>query len=420
MAARKTSARKRPARTARAKTRSGPSAVDEQMMRLALQSAKRGDGRVAPNPSVGAVVYRGNKVLGRGRTQRPGKGHAEITALAAAERKFGARALRGASIAVTLEPCCFTGKTGPCTDALLEAGIARVVAGVRDPHPKVAGAGFARLRRAGVEVVPGVLEAECAWQHRGFVSVCERGRPHLTLKLAATLDGRIATAAGESRWITGPEARAAVHSLRGRHDAVLVGSGTAIADDPELTVRRDGRVLHRPIRVVVDGGLNVPADAKLFQPAGDSRTWLLCREGARGRRAARERAAKVLEVPAGEKRRLDLAAAMKQLANEGLTTVFVEGGGQLAAALLRADLIDEVHWMLAPRLMGGDGLPVLGPLQLDRLDEMVELETLALTRRGKDWHWHAKVDRTGPAPSKLRASSGRSRKKSEPMKSGAR
>jgi diaminohydroxyphosphoribosylaminopyrimidine deaminase/5-amino-6-(5-phosphoribosylamino)uracil reductase len=366
-------------------------ALDDTMMREALRLARRGDGRTFPNPSVGAVVYRGDRILGRGTTRPPGGDHAEIVAMKRALSRHGPRALRGASLAVTLEPCNFTGRTGPCTEAILEAGIRRVVTGVGDPHPKVSGKGIRRLRRQGVEVKTRVLESECRQQHRGFLSVCEQGRPFVTLKLATTLDGRIALSNGESRWITSPPARAFVHRLRDAHDAVLVGSETAIADDPELTVRRDGKIMHRPVRLVVDGRLRVPADSKLFDPAGDSRTWILCRQRARGLARMRSLADRVLEVPVGDRGHLDLRAGFRRLAHEGLTTVLVEGGGGLAAALLRARLVDEVHWLLAPRLIGSDGRPGLGPLELTRLADSVDLEVLRTRRIGPDLHIHGRV-----------------------------
>lgn len=392
------------------------------MMRRALRAAARGDGLTHPNPSVGAVVFRGDEVLGTGTTRPPGGPHAEIVAMDRARRRHGAAALRGASLAVTLEPCSFTGRTGPCTDAILAAGIGRVVAGCRDPHARVSGRGFARLTQAGVEVKAGVLEAECRDQHRGFISVCERGRPFVTLKLAATLDGRIALASGESRWITSEQSRAAVHRLRLASDAVMVGSATAIADDPELAARRGGRVLRWPIRILVDGSLRVPAKARLFTdlprdssvgPAreGARETWIVCREGARGIAAARQRATRVIDVPgirsasrssshpasraASPAGHVDLVSAFRQLADAGLTTVLVEGGGRLAAALLQADLIDEVHWFVAPRLIGGDGRPALGTLGLERLGDALSLETLRVSRCGPDLHLSGRVGRRG-------------------------
>jgi diaminohydroxyphosphoribosylaminopyrimidine deaminase/5-amino-6-(5-phosphoribosylamino)uracil reductase len=397
---------------------------DERMMRRALRAAARGNGSTHPNPSVGAVVFRGERILGVGTTRPPGGAHAEIVAMDQARRRHGAAALRGASLAVTLEPCNFVGRTGACTEAILAAGIGRVVAGCRDPHARVSGRGFARLRRAGLDVTVGVLEAECRQQHRGFLSVCERGRPFVTLKLAATLDGRIAVASGESRWITGEASRAAVHRLRLEHDAVMVGSATALADDPELSARRGDRVLRWPVRVVVDGSLRVPASARLFtagsseeEPAvpGPGRagaSWIVCREGARGLAAARARAGRVLEVPALEAGQVDLVRTLRALADAGLTSILVEGGGRLAAALLRADLVDEVHWFLAPRLIGDDGRPALGAMGLERLRDALSLDAVAVRRCGPDLHLSGRVSREGKAslpslPSRKRRAKGR-------------
>jgi diaminohydroxyphosphoribosylaminopyrimidine deaminase/5-amino-6-(5-phosphoribosylamino)uracil reductase len=247
------------------------------------------------------------------------------------------------------------------------------------------------LRRAGVEVQLGVLEEACREQHRGFAMVCGLGRPFVMLKLASSLDGRIATASGESRWITGPEARAKGHLLRSRVDAIIVGSGTALADDPELTARRGGRILHRPIRVLVDSGLRVPPSAKLYREGAD-RTWVLCgsRAGARRRKALEDLGARLFEVPmrAGK---LDLKRAAAKLAREGLTEVLVEGGGSLAAALLRARLVDELHWFVAPRLLGGDGRPSVGELGLRSLVESPLLDA-RVGRAGRDLYIRGPVD----------------------------
>jgi diaminohydroxyphosphoribosylaminopyrimidine deaminase/5-amino-6-(5-phosphoribosylamino)uracil reductase len=364
----------------------------EKAMRQALLQARRASGRTFPNPAVGAVVFRADRILGRGSTRPPGGPHAEIVALQAARRRFGERALRGASMAVTLEPCCHTGRTGPCTEALAEAGLARVYVGCRDPHPLVRGRGLRRLRAHGIRVETGVLESECREQHRGFLSLCQRGRPFVTLKLASSLDGRIATARGESRWITGPEARRAVHRLRSRVDGVMVGSGTALADDPELTARLGRRVMHRPVRILVDSRLRVSPQARLYQAHSGARSWVLCGRGARGRRAVEATGALLVPVRTRGSH-LDLEAALRALGERGLTSLLVEGGGKLAAALLRAELVDEIHWFLAPTLLGGDALAALGALELRRLTDATQLVDLRVARLGSDLHLRARVGR---------------------------
>lgn len=366
---------------------------DEHMLRLALRAAGRGDGRTYPNPSVGAVIFRGDRILGRGTTRPVGGAHAEVVAIEAVRRKHGAAALRGASIAVTLEPCSFEGRTGPCTEAILESGIARVLTGCRDPHPKVSGRGIRRLRRRGIEVTTGILEETCRRQHRGFISVCEIGRPYVTLKLATTLDGRIALASGESRWITSPPAREFVHRLRDASDAVMVGSETAITDDPVLNVRRGERIVRTPIRILLDGRLRVSRTSRLFDLTEDAQTWVICRKGARGLQKARAASTRLFEVPRAKNGFVDLPRAFRRLAKEGLTTVLVEGGGRLAAALLRADLVDEVHWILAPRMIGGDGRAGLGALGLEHLSDAVAIDPIRVKRLGVDLHIHGLIRR---------------------------
>jgi diaminohydroxyphosphoribosylaminopyrimidine deaminase/5-amino-6-(5-phosphoribosylamino)uracil reductase len=367
----------------------------EEAMRRALVRARQAEGRVHPNPAVGAVVVRGARVLGAGSTQAAGGPHAEVKALGAAIRRHGAAAVRGATLAVTLEPCNHTGQTPPCTQAILEAGVRRVWIGARDPHPLVRGRGIRRLRRAGVDVVDRVLEAECREHHRGFFSVHEHGRPWLALKLAATLDGRLATASGESRWITGPRARERVHALRERVDAVLVGSLTAVRDDPELTARRGKSVRHRPVRVVVDSRLSLPRGARMLQGPDPERTWLLASRTApvRRRRALEAAGARVFPI----RRRgahLDLRAALEKLATEGITTVLVEGGGVLGAALLRAGLVDELHWFAAPTWLGADAKPALGDLGIARLAERLQLEAPVVSRVGGDLYIRGRVLRS--------------------------
>jgi diaminohydroxyphosphoribosylaminopyrimidine deaminase/5-amino-6-(5-phosphoribosylamino)uracil reductase len=374
----------------------------EAAMRLALACARRARGRSFPNPPVGAVVFRGDRVLGRGATRNVGGPHAEVVAVRRALRMHGARALRGASIAVTLEPCDHQGRTSPCTALLIETGLRRVLVGHVDPHPTVSGRGLARLRRAGLQVTVGVLERDCREQHRGFLSVCSRGRPFVALKLAGSLDGRIALADGQSRWITGPAARALVHRLRAQADAVMVGSGTALADDPELSVRRGERVLRRPLRVLVDSALRVPPGARLYQArnpgaeraagerssarqGGDGGTWVLCSAGAAAVRRRRVAAAgaRLIDVPR-TRGHLDLRRGLRLLAKAGVTDLLVEGGGGLAAALLREGLVDEVHWFVSLRLLGGDGKAAIGALGLTSLSRARRLAGWRIRRVGED------------------------------------
>lgn len=358
-------------------------------MRHALARARARQGRTHPNPAVGAVVFRGDRVLGSGGTRPPGGAHAEIVALERARKRHGAAALRGASLAVTLEPCHHQGRTGPCTAAIHAAGIVRVFIGSDDPHPAVSGRGVRWLRRAGIQVKRGVLEDACRWHHRGFLSVCERGRPWLALKLAATLDGRIATGSGESRWITGEAARAHVHQLRDKVDAVMVGSGTALRDDPVLTVRRDGRRARCPVRVLVDSELKVPLTRSLFSDEDANLTWVLAgRKASAKRRAAREAAgARVLPI-AGRRGALDLRLALEDLAREGLGSVLVEGGGGLAAALLRKGLVDELHWFASPSLLGGDAREAIGSLGISKLASRPSLAVRSIRRLGEDVYVH--------------------------------
>jgi diaminohydroxyphosphoribosylaminopyrimidine deaminase/5-amino-6-(5-phosphoribosylamino)uracil reductase len=372
----------------------------EAAMRIALALGRRGLGRTFPNPSVGAVVFRGDRILGRGYTRPVGGPHAEAVAIRDAVRRFGARTVRGASMAVTLEPCCHVGRTGPCTEAIVQAGLRRVFVGHTDPHREVSGHGVRRLRRGGAKVSVGVLEEECRLLHRGFLSVCERGRPFTSLKLASTLDGRIATATGESRWITGPASRAAVHRLRSRTDAILIGSETALADDPELTARRNDRIVHRPVRVLVDSRLRVPMSAHLFRSEA-SRTWVLCtsKAPARKRRTLEDAGARLLDVRL-RGRYLDLKRALSVLASSGLTEVLIEGGGQLAAALLREDLVDEVHWFAAPKLIGDDGRSALGSLAVGSLSDALALENVHVRRVGDDFHLRGDVRRRSPVRSR--------------------
>ncbi len=339
----------------------GLRAADERVMAAALALGRRNAGSTWPNPSVGCVIVREGRVVGRGVTRPGGRPHAETEALAQA----GAAA-RGATAYVTLEPCAHRGVTPPCADALIVAGLSRVVIALRDPDPRTDGGGAARLRAAGLAVVEGVLEARAREDHAGFLARVTRGRPWLTLKLATSFDGRIATASGESRWITGPEARRLVHAERARHDAVMVGGGTARADDPRLDARGLGAA-RRPVRVVLSRGLDLDPGGALGRTAREAPVWLVHGGAAPARVTAWEaRGARTIAV-GSEPQGLDPAAALAALGEAGLTRVLCEGGGRLAASLLAAGLVDELMGFTAGVALGAEGRPSLGPMGVGAL-----------------------------------------------------
>jgi diaminohydroxyphosphoribosylaminopyrimidine deaminase/5-amino-6-(5-phosphoribosylamino)uracil reductase len=355
---------------------------DLHHMRAALALARRGLGNAWPNPAVGCVLVRHGVVVGRGWTQPGGRPHAETEAL----RRAGSKA-RGATAYVTLEPCSHHGRTPPCCNALAEAGIARVVMAMRDPDPRVDGRGLAMLRGAGIAVEEGLLEAEARAVNAGFFRRIEAGLPVVTLKLASTLDGRIATASGESRWITGSEARREVHALRARHDAVLVGSGTVLADDPDLTCRIPGMERVPMLRVVADARLRTPPTAGLVATAIVAPTCIVTAPGHPPAALAPFIAAGVTvqTAPASEEGGgLDLRALLAALAQRGVTRVLAEGGAGLAAGLLRAGLVDRLAWFHAPGVMGADGWPAAEGLRLAALAAMPRFRRLAVRPLGAD------------------------------------
>ncbi|WP_281252387.1 bifunctional diaminohydroxyphosphoribosylaminopyrimidine deaminase/5-amino-6-(5-phosphoribosylamino)uracil reductase RibD [Planktotalea arctica] len=352
---------------------------DHAFMRTALSLARRGLGRVWPNPAVGCVIVKAGRVIGRGWTQPGGRPHAETMALAQA----GARA-RGAVAYVTLEPCAHHGQTPPCAEALIGAGITRVVAALEDSDPRVSGRGFAQLRAAGIAVQTGLCASEAAEDNAGFFLRTELGRPQLTLKLALTLDGRIATRTGDSQWITGFEARRAVHGFRANHDAVLIGAGTARADDPALTARGLG-VSHQPVRIVAAQGLSLPLDGKLARSARDIPLWLCHGQSASEERRAACAAvgATLISCESGEAG-IGPRAMLTALGSKGLTRVFCEGGGHLAASLLRADLVDRLIVHSAGVAIGADGLGAIAPMGRDVLGDAPRLRLVSHRRLGAD------------------------------------
>ena len=353
--------------------------ADARYMRLALALGRRGLGKVWPNPSVGCVIVRDNRIVGRGWTAPGGRPHGEVRALAQA----GGDAA-GATAYVTLEPCAHHGETPPCADALIAAGVVRVVVATGDPDKRVNGRGIARMRDAGIEVVEQVLHHQARLDHLGFFSRVVQGRPIVTLKLASSFDGRIATQTGESRWITGPAARREVHALRARHDAVMIGGGTARHDDPMLDVCDMGD-MPQPVRVVLSRGLDLPLTGRLAASAKAQPLWLIHGAGTDPALvSAWQGLGARLFVVAETRGQIDVKAALLALGDAGLTRVFCEGGGSLAASLIRAGLVDRLVGFTAGLALGADGRASLAEMGLHRLNDAPRFKLLETRRLGDD------------------------------------
>jgi len=344
-------------------------------MRLAIREAEKGLGRTSPNPAVGAVIVKAGRVIARGHHARAGAPHAEAAALAAA----GSRA-RGADLYTTLEPCDHQGLTPPCSQAILTAGIRRVFVGSQDPNPLVDGRGIGRLVGGGVSVTRDVLRAECDALNAHWFRFITARRPFVTLKAAVTLDGKLATRRGDSRWVTGPDARAMVHRLRDRVDAVLVGAGTARADDPRLTTRLPGGRGRDPLRVVLDTRLSLPSRLHLFRQRSAAKT-LVAHASARSRDLGKN--VELLRCRRGAAG-VDLSDLLARLGARGVTHLLVEGGAAVHAAFLRAGLADRVLLFVAPRIVGGDGLPWVGGRGVDRMAEALRLTDVEVDEVGED------------------------------------
>jgi len=354
---------------------------DLRHIKAAFALARRGVGMVWPNPAVGCVLVKEGRVVGRGWTQPGGRPHGETEALMRA-----GEAARGATAYVSLEPCCHWGKTPPCTDALIAAGVRRVVVPIEDPDPRVSGQGIARLGEAGIEVATGLGAEEAAEINSGFFTRIREERPLVTLKLATTLDGRLATRTGESQWITGPAARDRAHLLRATHDAVMVGSNTVLTDDPRLTCRLSGLERRSPVRIVVDGRLRVPLTARVVAEAQAVPTWFITLRHAD---AARREAfigcgVELIEVAETRDHTVDMSLALRELGRRGLTRVLVEGGATLAAIMLRDRLVDRLAWFHAPTLIGGDGIPAVEAFGIEELGEAPRFERLTTETIGED------------------------------------
>jgi diaminohydroxyphosphoribosylaminopyrimidine deaminase/5-amino-6-(5-phosphoribosylamino)uracil reductase len=341
---------------------------DARFMALALALGRRGLGRTWPNPAVGAVIVKDDVIVGRGWTQPGGRPHAEIEAL-----RRAADAARGATLYVTLEPCSHFGKSPPCADAVIAAGIARVVSAIEDPNPKVAGEGHARLRAAGIAVEIGIGAGEATHDHAGHIRRVRDGRPHVMLKLAISADGKVGAAGRRPVAITGAEARDRVHLLRAQNDAIMVGIGTVLADDPVLTCRLPGMAAYSPVRIVLDSALRMPIGSRMVATAREVPVWVVAGQDARRHAEdALEHAGVVVLRGSIRHGRLDLAAALRVLADRGVTRLMVEGGPTLAAAMVAADLIDEAALFHSPVAIGPDGTDALDGVPLTALTQTLK------------------------------------------------
>lgn len=357
---------------------------DERFMQMALTLAELGRGQTSPNPMVGAVLVKDGEVIGQGAHLKAGLPHAEVHAL----RMAGDKA-NGATAYVTLEPCSHHGRTPPCADALIDAGVRRVVIAIQDPDVRVQGQGVLKLRQAGIEVVTGILATAVEILNEEYLTFKQKGRPFVTWKCAATLDGYIATSSGHSSFVTGPESRRTVHDMRRRVSAVAVGIQTVLADNPRLTVRlsEDPEAnLPHPVRVVFDSRLRMPPDAAMLKEPGQTLIYTTnstLRHSAQAITTLRERGAEVVGVEEDAEGHVQLAEALNDLAQRGYQGVLVEGGATITGALLKEQLVDKVVYYMAPKLLGG-GLPALTGYGPTRMDEAIPLHSVVWTQVGDD------------------------------------
>jgi diaminohydroxyphosphoribosylaminopyrimidine deaminase/5-amino-6-(5-phosphoribosylamino)uracil reductase len=356
-------------------------AADQRFMQLALSLGRRGQGRTWPNPAVGAVVVKDGVIVGRGWTQPGGRPHAEPEAL-----KRAGEAARGATLYVTLEPCSHFGKSPPCADAVIAAGIARVVSAIEDPNPEVAGQGHTRLRAAGITVEVGLCGAEAAHDHAGHFRRVRDRRPHVILKLAVSADGKIGAAGGKPVAITGEAASARVHLLRAQCDAILVGIGTVRADDPLLTCRLPGMAARSPVRVVLDRALRLPGTSRLVHSARQTPLWVVTSELAEASAATKLGAAgaQIMRVAPTTAPGLDLAAVLHALAEKSVTRLMVEGGARVASSFVSADLVDEIWLLRGPETIGAGGIAALDALPLTAITQSPRFSVRASESLGND------------------------------------
>jgi diaminohydroxyphosphoribosylaminopyrimidine deaminase/5-amino-6-(5-phosphoribosylamino)uracil reductase len=355
--------------------------IDRRFMQLALTLGRRGLGRTWPNPAVGAVVVKDGVIVGRGWTQPGGRPHAEPEALGRA-----GEAARGATLYVTLEPCSHFGKSPPCADAIVAAGLSRMVAAIEDPNPEVAGNGFAKLRAAGISVDVGLFAAEAAHDHAGHIRRVRDKRPHVILKLAVSSDDKIAAAGGKPVAITGEAARTRVHLLRAQSDAILVGIGTVLADDPLLTCRLPGMEARSPVRVVLDRSLRIPGNSRLVHSARATPLWVMTSELAEAPAVMKLGAAgaQVIRVAPTAAAGLDLPAVLHALSERGITRLMVEGGSRVASSFVAAGLVDEIWLLRGKEAIGAGGVAALDALPLGAITQSPGFKVRASETLGKD------------------------------------
>lgn len=355
--------------------------TDSDYMEMALGLARRVSGVTWPNPSVGCVIVDpAGHVIGRGHTGMGGRPHAETVALAQA-----GSAAAGSTAYVTLEPCAHHGQTPPCADALVKAKVARVVVAIGDPDDRVAGKGIALLQQANIQVDLGIGRDEAAKINQGFFKVCAQKGPLVTVKIATSLDGRIATASGDSKWITGDDSRRRGHLLRAEHDAIMVGIGTVIADDPSLDCRISGLEDRSPVRIVIDSQLKIPEKSKLVTTARKIPTWIMTTQS-EGQKAEKLKrlGVDVIQCDKNNEGRVDFNKMMKILGQKGITRLLSEGGAQVNASLMRASLIDRLYWFQSSGIIGADGLPAFQSIGLDKISEMVDFSLVRTGKTGQD------------------------------------
>ena len=355
---------------------------DTKYMKIALRLGQRVLGRTWPNPAVGCVIIRSDKdekiIIGRGVTQRGGFPHAETEAINQAVKVYGKDSLVGSTAYVSLEPCCHHGKTPPCVNSLIEAEIRRVVIGCVDPDPRVSGMGIDILKKSGIEVNVGVLVHESETLNAGFIRKIKSGRPLVTLKMATTVDGRIATRTGESKWITGALSRERAHIIRSQYDAIAIGINTVFQDNPKLTCRLPGLEDRSPVRVVFDSNLKIDMKCNILQTASTYKTWIITSENHEDSMVNKieKHGVEIISVALDSEGHIDLPVALSALAKRGITRLMVEGGATLSTSFLRSDLVDLLAWFRAPNLIGDDGKPVFSNLGVDGIDNMHKFKLL--------------------------------------------